>query len=78
MIWEKGDIIERKINKDCGSFPSFRDWIWFGMLSWGRNVYVTLERKKKSIEVERIFIIAMENCCGFSRFFVDVFVLFRI
>ncbi len=54
--------IRRKIKKDCGSFPSFRNWIWLGKLSWVRNVYVTLERKKKNMEVERIFIIAMENC----------------
>ncbi len=40
-------MIGRKIKNDCGSFPSFRDWIWLGKLSWGRNVYLTLERKKE-------------------------------
>ncbi len=44
----------------------------------GKKCVCDIREKKKSIEVERIFIIAMENCCGFSRFFVDVFVLFRI
>jgi hypothetical protein len=30
-------------------------------LFWGRNVYVTLERKKENMEIECILIIAMEN-----------------
>jgi len=57
----RGISIGRKIKKDCGSFPSFQDWIWFGKFSWGKNVYVTLEKEKKSMEVKCIFIIAMEN-----------------
>ncbi len=28
------------------------DWMWLGKLSWGRNVYVTLERKVENIEIK--------------------------
>jgi hypothetical protein len=54
-------LIRRRIKKDCGSFICIQDWIWLGKFSWGRNVYVTLERKEENMEVESILIIVVEN-----------------
>ncbi len=46
VIWEKGDV-DWKEDKKGLWIISFRNWIWLGKLSWGRNVYVTLKREKK-------------------------------
>jgi hypothetical protein len=35
--------------------------MWLGEFSWGRNMYVTLERKDESMEVKCTLIIAMKN-----------------
>jgi hypothetical protein len=35
--------------------------MWLGKLSWGRNVYVTLERNEENMEIKCTLIIAMEN-----------------
>jgi hypothetical protein len=37
------------------------NWMWLRDFSWGRNVYVTLEKKEENMEVECIPIITMEN-----------------
>ncbi len=59
--WEKRD--QEEIRGDCGSFPciQYYDWMSLEQFSWGRNVYVTWERKENSMEVECIPIIAMKN-----------------
>jgi hypothetical protein len=42
-----------------GGYKMILDWMWLGEFSYGRNVYMTLE--KESMEVECTLIIAMEN-----------------
>jgi hypothetical protein len=48
--------VRRRIKKDNGSLPCIReimilDWMWRGEFSWGRIVYVTLEKEEESMEI---------------------------
>jgi hypothetical protein len=55
-VWYEKRKIRRRIKKDNGSLPCIReimilDWMWRGEFSWGRIVYVTLEKEEESMEI---------------------------
>jgi len=62
VIWEKGDIDWKENKKELWiiSFFSRLDMVWNVVL--GKKCVCDIREKKKSMEVELIFIIAMENC----------------
>jgi hypothetical protein len=63
LMWYGRKGIKRRIKGVCGSFLHIRYYyyMWLGKLSWGRNVYVTLERQEENMEIKCTLIIAMEN-----------------